>query len=114
MNLSAESNRQIRARKRGLMDRIFRIRARRRREPGVLFALGAITEEEEILENLKRAKEEWLDANMNFEYVDDQDIVDYYTYRILASQVRYEYFIRKAKEKGYRVESLEKLEGGVL
>jgi hypothetical protein len=61
---------------------------------------------EELLENIRNAKSEWLDANMNFEYVGDKDIVDYYTYKILACQVRYEYFIKKAKEKGFKGEIL--------
>ena len=60
----------------------------------------------ELLESIKSAKKEWLDANMNFEYVEDKDIVDYYTYKILACQIRYEYFLKKAKEKGFKGEIL--------
>jgi len=63
--------------------------------------------EEELLEGIKSARNEWIDANMNFDYVDDQEIVDYYTYKILASQVRYEYFLKKAKEKGVKVGLIE-------
>lgn len=61
----------------------------------------------ELLENLKSARYEWINANMNFEYVNEKEMVDYYTYRIKASEVRYEYLIRKAKEMGIRVELLE-------
>jgi hypothetical protein len=58
----------------------------------------------ELLENIKSAKKEWLDANSNFEYIEDKDIVDYYTYKILACRVRYEYFLKIAKEKGFKGE----------
>mgnify|MGYP000894973598 CR=1 FL=1 len=61
-----------------------------------------------IVEEIKNARNEWINANMNFEYADSQEMVDYYTYRIKASEVRYEYFLRKAKEKGIKVAHLEK------
>ena len=61
-----------------------------------------------ILEEIKNARNEWINANMDFEYADDQEMVDYCIYKIKASEIRYEYFIRKAKEKGIRVAHLEK------
>ncbi|HHW47693.1 MAG TPA: DUF2508 family protein [Clostridiaceae bacterium] len=61
-----------------------------------------------LVEELKNARNEWIDANMSFEYANSQEMVDYYTYRIKASEVRYEYFLKKAKEKGIKVAHLEK------
>lgn len=57
-------------------------------------------ETQDMLEHIKNARTEWLHACMDFEYVDDQDIIDYYTYKIKACQIRYEYFLKKAKLKG--------------
>ncbi len=57
---------------------------------------------EELMESIKSARKEWLCATSNFNYANDQEIVDYYTYMIKACQVRYEYLIKKAKEKGMK------------
>lgn len=54
---------------------------------------------EEIFDCLKNAKAEWDEANMNFDYAEDKEIVDYYIYRIKACEVRYDYFLKKAKER---------------
>jgi hypothetical protein len=57
----------------------------------------------ELLACISDAKKEWSDANTRFEYADKQELVDYYTYKIKACQVRYEYFLKRAKEKGLTV-----------
>jgi len=61
----------------------------------------------ELIGSLKEAKREWADATMNFDYVDDQEMVDYYTYKIKACEIRYEYFLRKIKERGVKVDIAE-------
>lgn len=68
------------------------------------------TEDQELIENIKNAKKEWINANTNFDYVDDQELVDYYTYKIKACQIRYEYYLKKAKERGVRLESMDTVE----
>jgi len=60
----------------------------------------------DLIFSLKNAKKEWMDANMCFEYAEAQELVDYYTYKIKACQVRYEYYLKAAKEKGIKVEVL--------
>ena len=65
----------------------------------------------ELLESIKSARREWTNANENFEYVNEKEMVDYYTYKIKACEVRYEYLIRKAKEKRIRVELLKSTMG---
>lgn len=67
-------------------------------------------EETELIETIKNAKAEWVKAFVNFEYAESQDIVDYYTYNLKACEIRYEYFLKKAKEKGLKVEKLEGLD----
>lgn len=55
-----------------------------------------------LIEDIKNAKNEWLDADTNFQYVCENEIVDYYTYIIKAAQIKYEYYLKKAKERGLR------------
>ena len=69
------------------------------------------TEEEslrkELMDGIRNARMEWITANMNFEYADVTDMVDYYAYRIKACQVRYEYLLKKAKEMGIKADVVE-------
>ncbi|HOP72150.1 MAG TPA: DUF2508 family protein [Thermoclostridium caenicola] len=51
----------------------------------------------ELYETIREAWLEWQNALLNFEDADCKEMVDYYTYRIKASQIRYEYLLRKAK-----------------
>ncbi|MDF2522582.1 MAG: hypothetical protein K0R31_223 [Clostridiales bacterium] len=70
-----------------------------------------LTEEElhknELIEGIKNARSEWITANMNYEYADASDMVDYYSYKIKACQIRYEYLLKKAKELGIKVDVIE-------
>lgn len=101
MDFNLESIRELRNEKRTLLSKLFHMR-----RTGLLISSASGKNEAgdlELMENIRNAKKEWVEANTNFEYVEDQEIVDYYTYKILASQIRYEYFLRKAKEKGFKV-----------
>ena len=51
-----------------------------------------------LTECIQDAYEEWQYALKNFEDADNKDLIDYYSYRIKASQIRYEYLLRKVKE----------------
>ncbi|RCX16095.1 uncharacterized protein DUF2508 [Anaerobacterium chartisolvens] len=64
-------------------------------------------ENEELLQSIRNAKMDWINANINFENADESELVDYYAYRIKACQVKYEYYIKKAKEKGIRIDSID-------
>ncbi|HHV96340.1 MAG TPA: YaaL family protein [Clostridiaceae bacterium] len=65
------------------------------------------SEEEMLIQDLKEAKNEWLNADLNFQYVVENEFIEYYTYRLKAAQIKYEYFLKKAKEKGIRVNIFE-------
>jgi len=52
----------------------------------------------ELLENIQEAYNEWKNALANFETADCKEMVDYYAYKIKASEIRYDYLLRKAKE----------------
>ncbi|MBP3285197.1 MAG: DUF2508 family protein [Clostridia bacterium] len=54
----------------------------------------------ELIKNLKNAQNEFETAVNNYEFANDPELVDYYTYNIKATQTRYQYLLKKAKEKG--------------
>lgn len=58
------------------------------------------TDTEELVKNLKNAQVEFETAINNYEFANDPELVDYYTYNIKATQTRYQYLLKKAKEKG--------------
>lgn len=57
-------------------------------------------EEQEILNAAQQAQDEWMETSANFEYVHEEMLVDYFTYKLKACESRYAYFVRLAKEKG--------------
>jgi len=56
----------------------------------------------ELINDIKNARNEWLEADTKFQYVCENEIVDYYIYVIKAAQIKYEYYLKKAKERGLR------------
>jgi hypothetical protein len=70
-------------------------------------AITNMTEAKEVLECVKTSKNQLDIATMNFEYADSDELVDYYTYVIKACQVRYGYYLKQAKDKGLKVETLD-------
>ncbi len=59
-------------------------------------------EEAEILELINDVRNEWQDAFTKFEYAYEEELIDYYTYRMKACESRYAYFLSKAKELGLK------------
>jgi hypothetical protein len=57
-------------------------------------------EDREILKAVFEARDEWLEAGNNFEYVYEEMLVDYYVYKIKACESKYAYFMKLAKERG--------------
>ena len=61
-----------------------------------------LAEKEEIMreltESIQDAYTEWQNAMANFETAQSKEMVDYYSYKIKASEIRYDYLLRKAKE----------------
>ena len=58
------------------------------------------TDIQDLIKNLKNAQSEFENAISNYEFADDPELIDYYTYKIKATQTRYQYLLRKVKEKG--------------
>ncbi len=61
-----------------------------------------LTEEAELIKAITSAKNEWLDSVANFEHVYEENLVDYYTYKMKACEARYAYFIKKARDLGLK------------
>lgn len=57
---------------------------------------------DELLDLIKNTKEAWKSSISNFDYTTEKDMLDYYTYQIKAHELRFEYLLRKAKEKGIK------------
>lgn len=55
---------------------------------------------QDLINNLRNAQSEFETAVSNYEFAEDPELVDYYTYKIKATQTRYQYLLKKAKEKG--------------
>jgi hypothetical protein len=58
------------------------------------------TEDQQILENIRMAHEEWRNAEKYFENVTDPDLIDHAIYRIEAARTRYTYLLKLAREMG--------------
>lgn len=56
------------------------------------------TEDEEILDNIRLAHEEWRNAEKYFENVTDPDLIDHAIYRMEAARTRYTYLLKLARE----------------
>lgn len=55
---------------------------------------------QDLLNHLKNAQNDFETAVSNYEFAEDPELVDYYTYKIKATQTRYQYLLKKAKERG--------------
>ena len=61
-----------------------------------------VEKEIELVRNIIAVKKELKAANENFEFVEDE-LIDYYTYKIKANQSKLNYLIRQAKIKGITI-----------
>ena len=55
---------------------------------------------QDLINNLKNAQYEFETAISNYEFDDAPELVDYYIYKIKATQTRYQYLLKKVKERG--------------
>ena len=73
------------------------------------FPIPKMTEEhcdKEIIMGILEAKEELLKAHRNFEFAEDE-LVDYYAYKIKSEQSKIDYLLKKAKNKKLVLTSTE-------
>lgn len=65
--------------------------------------------EVELMVSIVKAKKELEVANLNFEYA-QEDLIDYYTYQIKATRAKFDYLVKKAKEKGLALDMIEQID----
>ena len=75
-----------------------------------LVELTEIEREEDLLLNIIKTKKDLQAARKNFEYVDSDDLVDYYIYQIKANQSKLDYLIKLAKAKGIIADIINEVE----
>ncbi len=56
------------------------------------------------------ARREWLAARAYFDCVTDPDLIDYAIYTIEAAEKKYMYLLKRARERGYKIDFQEDLE----
>ena len=76
----------------------------------VLVELTEVEREEELLLNIIKTKKDLQSARKNFEYVDSDDLVDYYIYQIKANQSKLDYLIKLAKARGIIADIINEVE----
>ena len=57
-----------------------------------------------LLKSIQQARQEWLEAVENFDQADNNELIDYFIYRMKACQIRCDYLLKRAKEMGIRGE----------
>lgn len=70
------------------------------------------TEEEkeiELIVSIIKAKKELEMASLNFEYA-QEDLIDYYTYQIKATRAKFDYLVKKAKERGIALDMIQQID----
>jgi hypothetical protein len=52
----------------------------------------------DLIRSLYIAKKELAEAEKNFDLALDDDLIDYFTYKLKAAELRYQYLLKRAKE----------------
>lgn len=63
----------------------------------------------ELITCIIKTREDLINANNNYEFADG-DLIDYYLYQIKATQAKYNYLLKKAKQTGLLVSMLDQIE----
>lgn len=64
--------------------------------------------EMQLIESIIKTRKELNRAHTNFEFA-EEELIDYYTYEIKATQSKLDYLIRLAKSKKIRINRIEQL-----
>ncbi len=68
-----------------------------------------LEKERELIKTIINTREELKAANENFEYA-QEELVDYYSYKIKANQAKLDYLIKIAKTKGLQMDMIKDIE----
>ena len=64
----------------------------------------------ELMRNIIETTMELNMANRNFETVNDEKLIDYYSYQIKAHKAKLDYLIKEVKQKGMVMDVADELE----
>ena len=53
---------------------------------------------EELMNNIDKVKKNLESDYNNLQFIEDENLVDYYTYRIKSEEAKYDYLLREAKK----------------
>ncbi len=67
------------------------------------FKEEVVDENQEFVNNISKAHEEWRNAEKFFDNVSDPDLVDHAIFKVEAAKCKYIYLLKKAKEEGVKV-----------
>lgn len=62
----------------------------------------------DLIKSVIKTKRELENANKNFDIAEDE-LIDYYSYKIKASKAKLNYLIKEAKKQGYEVDMINEL-----
>ena len=62
-----------------------------------------------LIKSIIKTREDLQNANKNFEFAEDE-LIDYYLYQIKATQSKYNYLLKKAKQSGLIVTMIDEIE----
>lgn len=65
---------------------------------------AAENEDEALIKSVRQAMREWSTAQQFFESVSEPELVDYAVYSLEASRKKYMYLLKKARDKGIRID----------
>ena len=105
MNISPQKSQNIKVQRKNMLSRLLSVFLTSEKTKAAL--ANEADEARELLESIRSAKKDWICANMNFEFAESTEMIDYYIYKIKACEVNYEHLIRRAKEVGIKVDLLE-------
>ena len=64
---------------------------------------------QDLLRQLELARREMEIADLNYEFANEDDLVDYYIYQMKAAEIKYQYLLKQARDKGIRSENADLL-----
>jgi hypothetical protein len=57
---------------------------------------------DDLINLLRKTKSQWSNSIINYEYMTEEEMIDYYAYQIKAQELRFKYLLKKAKEQGVK------------
>ncbi len=63
---------------------------------------------QKLLDDLEKARQDLEIANINFEFAQNKEMIDYYIYKIKSAEIRYQYLLKQVKSQNIILEDVPK------